>query len=155
MAGLKKRSPRLKVTTDANNVTKIAPDHPDLGIAQLALMKAIGTSDSDFSNGLICQLVDASTKRSGLQCRAPAVRGAKVCRMHGAGGGASKRNRNALKHGAMTAEARALRRETQALVRMAAFGFAGASAPPRFAIALSRRFAVTEGQAEFFEVAVR
>jgi hypothetical protein len=51
MAGLKKRSPRLKVTTDANNVTKIAPDHPDLGIAQLALMKAIGTSDSDFSNG--------------------------------------------------------------------------------------------------------
>jgi hypothetical protein len=75
--------------------------------------------------------------------------------MHGAGGGASKRNRNALKHGAMTAEARALRRETPALVRMAAFGFAGASAPPRFAIALSRRFAVTEGQAEFFEVAVR
>jgi hypothetical protein len=33
MAGLKKRSPRLKVTTDANNVTKIAPEHPDLALA--------------------------------------------------------------------------------------------------------------------------
>jgi hypothetical protein len=28
----------------------------------------------------------AKSKRSGLQCRAPAVRGAKVCKMHGASG---------------------------------------------------------------------
>jgi len=39
--------------------------------------------------------------------------------LHGAGGGAPKGNRNALKHGADTAEARALKREIQALARMA------------------------------------
>jgi hypothetical protein len=30
----------------------------------------------------------AKSKRSGLQCQAPAIRGYAVCRMHGAGGGA-------------------------------------------------------------------
>lgn len=39
--------------------------------------------------------------------------------MHGAGGGAPKGNRNALKHGAMTAEALALRKEIQTLARLA------------------------------------
>jgi hypothetical protein len=63
MAGLKKRSPRLKVTTDANNVTKTAPEHPDLGIGQLALMKVIGTSDVEFYDGLIGQLVNASKEK--------------------------------------------------------------------------------------------
>jgi hypothetical protein len=52
-------------------------------------------------------------------CRAPAVRGAEVCRMHGAGGGARKGNKNAVRHGAMVAESIALRREVQALARMA------------------------------------
>jgi uncharacterized protein YjcR len=47
------------------------------------------------------------------------VRGSSVCRMHGAGGGAPKGNKNALKHGANSAEAIALKRETQALARMA------------------------------------
>jgi uncharacterized protein YjcR len=61
----------------------------------------------------------ARSKRSGLQCRAPAVRGHSVCRMHGAAGGAPKGNRNALKHGGFTAETRALKREIQALARMA------------------------------------
>ena len=42
-----------------------------------------------------------------------------VCRMHGAGGGAPKGNSNALKHGAMVAELLALKREIQALARMA------------------------------------
>src|SRR5271165_2542901 len=60
----------------------------------------------------------ARSKRSGLQCRAPAVRGHEVCRMHGAGGGARKGNRNALKHGEHTASARALNREIRALARM-------------------------------------
>jgi hypothetical protein len=53
----------------------------------------------------------AQSKRSGLQCRAPAVRRAKVCRMHGAGGGARKGNKNAVKHGAMVAESIAVRRD--------------------------------------------
>jgi hypothetical protein len=39
--------------------------------------------------------------------------------MHGAGGGAGKGNKNAEKHGAMVAESLALRREVQALARMA------------------------------------
>ena len=61
----------------------------------------------------------ATSKRSGLPYRAPAVRGAEVCRMHGAGGGARKGNKNAVRHGAMLAESIALRREVQALARMA------------------------------------
>jgi hypothetical protein len=42
-----------------------------------------------------------------------------VCRMHGAGGGAPRGNRNAFKHGEFAAETRALKREIQALARMA------------------------------------
>jgi uncharacterized protein YjcR len=49
----------------------------------------------------------------------PAVRGSRVCRVHGAGGGAPRGNRNALKHGTMTAEALAFKREIAALARMA------------------------------------
>jgi hypothetical protein len=56
----------------------------------------------------------ARSKRSGLQCRAPAVR-----RMHGAAGGAPKGNRNALKHGGFTAEMIALRKEIISLARLA------------------------------------
>jgi hypothetical protein len=61
----------------------------------------------------------AISKRSGKPCQAPAVRGHEVCRMHGARGGAPMGNRNALKHGAHIAKARALNREIQALARMA------------------------------------
>jgi hypothetical protein len=61
----------------------------------------------------------ARSKRSGKPCRAPAVRGFDVCRMHGAGGGAPFGNRNALKHGQYTGEAMALRRELAELVREA------------------------------------
>jgi hypothetical protein len=60
----------------------------------------------------------AKSKRSGLQCRAPAVRGYAVCRMHGAGGGAPKGNRNAIKHGEFAAKALALKRDIHALARM-------------------------------------
>ena len=61
----------------------------------------------------------AKSKRSGLQCQAPAARGSSVCRMHGAGGGAPKGNKNALKHGNFTAETLALKRESTALARIA------------------------------------
>jgi uncharacterized protein YjcR len=47
------------------------------------------------------------------------MRGHSVCRMHGAGGGAPKRNRNALKHGGFTAEGLALKGQISALARMA------------------------------------
>ena len=45
--------------------------------------------------------------------------------MHGAGGGAPRGNRNALKHGEFTAETLALKREIQALARMARETVAG------------------------------
>jgi uncharacterized protein YjcR len=61
----------------------------------------------------------AKSKRSGFQCRAPAVRGHSVCRMHGAAGGAPRGNRNAIKHGEFAAKTLALKREIQALARMA------------------------------------
>jgi uncharacterized protein YjcR len=61
----------------------------------------------------------ARSKRTGKPCRSPAVRGCSVCRMHGAGGGAPKGNKNALKHGGFTAEAMALKKEIAALARMA------------------------------------
>ena len=61
----------------------------------------------------------ARSKRSGKQCRSPAVRGRRVCRMHGAGGGAPKGNRNAWKHGRYSCEALSLRRQVAQLTRIA------------------------------------
>jgi uncharacterized protein YjcR len=59
----------------------------------------------------------AKSKRSGLQCRAPAVRRSSVCRMHGAGGGAPRGNKNAWRHGNYSAEAIETRRTITALMR--------------------------------------
>ena len=67
----------------------------------------------------------ATSKRSGLQCRSPAVRGHNVCRMHGAGGGAPAGNRNALKHGDFRAESLAVKKQVHALARMARETMAG------------------------------
>jgi hypothetical protein len=61
----------------------------------------------------------AKSKRSGLRCQAPAVRGHSVCRMHGAGGGAPRGNRNALKHGVHSADSLALMREVNSLASIA------------------------------------
>ena len=55
--------------------------------------------------------------RGGSPCRQPAVRGKARCRMHGGrGSGAPAGNRNALKHGAWTAEALAWRRRVRELL---------------------------------------
>ena len=70
----------------------------------------------DMHQALKCR---ARSKRSGKPCQSPAVRGSSVCRMHGAGGGARRGNRNALKHGLYTAETLALKRQISALARMA------------------------------------
>ena len=70
----------------------------------------------DMHRALRCH---AKSKRSGLQCRAPAVRGFDVCRMHGAGGGAPKGNQNALKHGEFAADTLTLKKEIAALARLA------------------------------------
>jgi hypothetical protein len=59
----------------------------------------------------------ARSKRTGKPCKAPAVKGWLVCRMHGAGGGAPQGNRNALRHGRYTADAIAVRQQLRALLR--------------------------------------
>jgi hypothetical protein len=49
-AAQSKKGPRLKVT-NANVGTKIELHHPDLAYGQLALMKAIGTTNAAFFEG--------------------------------------------------------------------------------------------------------
>ena len=56
---------------------------------------------------------------TGKPCRSPAVRGRSVCRMHEAGGGAPKGNKNSLKHGLYTVEAIEARRRVAGLTRQA------------------------------------
>ncbi|SMC69227.1 hypothetical protein SAMN06295998_103488 [Primorskyibacter flagellatus] len=60
----------------------------------------------------------AKSKRTGLPCRSPAVRGWAVCRMHGAGGGANpgKAHPN-YQHGERSRESAAIRAFVNALAR--------------------------------------
>jgi len=60
------------------------------------------------------------SKRTGLPCRSPAVKGHRVCRMHGARGGAptGKRNGN-YRHGTRTKEAIQAVRYVNLLSRLA------------------------------------
>jgi hypothetical protein len=55
-----RRSPRLKLTSGTAGKVAIKIDDPDEGIGTIALMKAIGTSNTEFLNGLLGQLVNAS-----------------------------------------------------------------------------------------------
>jgi hypothetical protein len=60
----------------------------------------------------------ATSKRSGLTCRAPAVPGWRVCRCHGARGGAPEGKANGrYQHGNRTKTAIAFRREVGSLLR--------------------------------------
>jgi hypothetical protein len=62
----------------------------------------------------------AKSKRTGQPCRAPAVRGWRVCRMHGAGGGhCSGRDHPSWKHGMRAKEWIDERRMLNELVREA------------------------------------
>jgi hypothetical protein len=54
-----KHGPRLKVSIEGGTA-RIAPDHPDAAIGMLALMRAIGTVDLDFFDGLALQLVNVA-----------------------------------------------------------------------------------------------
>ena len=57
----------------------------------------------------------ARSKRTGEPCQGPAVRGSRVCRMHGAGGGGpTGRANGAWRHGGRTQEVT----QTRALVAM-------------------------------------
>ncbi|WP_149762092.1 hypothetical protein [Neomesorhizobium albiziae] len=60
----------------------------------------------------------AKSKRSGIQCKAPAVRGKRVCRMHGARSGAPTGEKHGrYVHGLRTKEAVAAKREVRELLR--------------------------------------
>jgi hypothetical protein len=61
----------------------------------------------------------ATSKRSGVRCKSPAVNGWKVCRFHGARGGAPKGKRNGrYVHGARTQDVMAVRRAIAELIRI-------------------------------------
>jgi uncharacterized protein YjcR len=53
------------------------------------------------------------------------MRGHSVCRMHGAGGGAPRGNKNAVKHGDFTVEGLALKKQINGLARRARETMAG------------------------------
>jgi hypothetical protein len=59
-AAKEKRGPRLKVTTTGKDAITIEVDHPHNAIGTIDLMRAIGTTDSAFFDGLIGQLANAS-----------------------------------------------------------------------------------------------
>ena len=65
------------------------------------------------------QRCKARSKRTGQPCRAPAVHGFRVCRMHGARGGAPEGKRNGnFRHGGRTKEAIKTVGETNGLLRL-------------------------------------
>jgi hypothetical protein len=61
----------------------------------------------------------ATSKRTGKRCKGPAVNGFRVCRFHGARGGAPKGEKNgAYRHGLHTKKAVSQRRALRALQRL-------------------------------------
>jgi hypothetical protein len=54
-------APRMKVTNGKKAPT-IAPDHPDMPIADALLKEALGTVSVDFRNGLLGQLANAGSR---------------------------------------------------------------------------------------------
>jgi len=76
-------------------------------------------SDNPMQRALAAPRCRARSKRSGLPCRAPAVRGYRVCRMHGARGGAPKGKANGnYRHGGRTNETIAAARYVNLLARL-------------------------------------
>src|SRR5271157_890391 len=55
-------TPRLKVAPDAQGAEQITVDHPNKAFGQIALMKAVGTTDDDFLEGLVKQLVSVGSQ---------------------------------------------------------------------------------------------
>jgi glucans biosynthesis protein len=77
----------------------------------------VGTHKRNTSAMLSSPRCGART-RAGTPCRSPATKEKKRCRMHGGakGSGAPSGNRNALKHGAYTAETLRERAELRCLI---------------------------------------
>ena len=76
-------------------------------------------SDNPMHRCNVAPRCRAKSKRTGLPCRSPAVTGHRVCRMHGAGGGAPEGKRNGnFKHGGRTKEVIEAARYTRELLRL-------------------------------------
>jgi hypothetical protein len=59
IAARERQAPRLKLSR-RGNPTRFEVDHPHEILGQISLMRAIGTTDSDFQNGLLGQIVNAA-----------------------------------------------------------------------------------------------
>ena len=59
------RGPRLKVQADGATAT-FSVEHPNQAVGILAMMRAIGTTDPDFYDGLMGHLVNASRQQNAL-----------------------------------------------------------------------------------------
>lgn len=59
----------------------------------------------------------ATAKHSGQRCKNIAVKGKRVCYLHGARAGAPGGNRNAVKHGFYSAQAKSARKTARELIR--------------------------------------
>jgi hypothetical protein len=97
--------------TIATKLLKAGTDKP-MGIIQPTQKEAVPEeggrlkgemSDNPMHKAHAAPRCKARSKRTGQPCRSPAVRGWKVCRMHGARGGAPEGKRNGnYRHGART-----------------------------------------------------
>jgi hypothetical protein len=54
-----KQAPRLKISKQGDTF-EVSPDHKDIAEGYVLLMDALGTTDWDFSKGLLKQLIDTS-----------------------------------------------------------------------------------------------
>jgi hypothetical protein len=76
-------------------------------------------SDNPMQSAHEAPRCKAKSKRTGLPCRSTAVNGYRVCRMHGAGGGAPEGKENGnFKHGGCTKEAANASRYVNRLARL-------------------------------------
>ena len=57
------QAPPLKVEQTKNGFS-VSPDHPELGLGYVMVMEALGTADVDFQEGLVRELVNASSPGS-------------------------------------------------------------------------------------------
>jgi hypothetical protein len=74
-------APRLRVTEN-DGATTISPDHPDSRVGGVLLMEALGTTDPDFLDGILCQLLNAGSRAAkaderGLNFMLSVVKGVK------------------------------------------------------------------------------
>ena len=56
-----RQAPRVKLSREGN-IARVSIDHPDMTTGLALLMESLGTADSDFLDGFLTQLVNASSR---------------------------------------------------------------------------------------------